>query len=273
MGIRADLLAYDATVNTNVTVKVAVNSIDPVDVGNIGTDLSATIVDVLERSNQETITSGTAAPLDASGADGDRYFQNTGSVTYEWRKTGGTWVNNATISLGVTFPDGPLTNLRTSISAMIVTVTAGSWAISNVIYQKATQTQFTLSASDLNFTRYDLIYANSSNQVLILTGIAASTPVVPTLPANSVQVDVAVIPSSSSGVAAYLQSGAVSGSANIVTVTGTTDASGNFDASALGTARLISVYEGDVLTRPEYNKSTKLLSAMNPSTAITAYFL
>lgn len=271
MGIRDELLAYDATVLANVTTKVAVDSIDPVDVGDIGTDLSAAIVDVLERSNQEAISSGSAAPLDVNGADGDRYFQNTGSVTYEWRKTAGVWVNNATISLGVTFPDGPLTNLRTSIAAMVVTVTSGSWAISNVIYQKATQTQFTLSAADLNFTRYDLIYADTSNQVLILEGTAASTPVVPTLPANCVQVDVAVIPSSSSGVAAYLQSGAANSA--VITIADTTDASGTFDCSATGTARLIAVYEGDTLVRPEFDKSTLILSAMNPSTSFTAYFI
>lgn len=53
--------------------------------------------------------------------------------------------------------------------------------------------------------------------------------------------------------------------------TGTTDASGNITATT-GTNELVSVYEGNVLVRPEYNKSTKVLSALNPLTAITAYF-
>lgn len=98
MGVVDDLLAYDATVNTNVTSKTAINSIDPVDVGNVGTDLSATISPYMVKINQEGISSGTAAPLDINGSDGDRYYQNTGSTTIEWRKEGATWVNKATIT-------------------------------------------------------------------------------------------------------------------------------------------------------------------------------
>lgn len=98
MGVVDDLLAYNATVNTNVTVKTAINSIDPVDVGNIGTDLSETISPYMALINQEGISSGSAAPLDINGSDGDRYYQNTGSTTIEWRKEGATWVNKATIT-------------------------------------------------------------------------------------------------------------------------------------------------------------------------------
>lgn len=72
---------------------------------------------------------------------------------------------------------------------------------------------------------------------------------------------------------AWVASGSFTIDVGGVTLTGTTDTSGNYDASATGTAKLIAVYEGNVLVRPEYNKSTKLLSAMNPSTAFTAYFI
>lgn len=98
MGVVDDLLAYDATVLANVTTKVAVDSIDPVDVGNIGTDLSQTISPYMAAINQEGISSGSAAPLDINGSDGDRYYQNTGATTIEWRKEGATWVNKATIT-------------------------------------------------------------------------------------------------------------------------------------------------------------------------------
>ena len=56
-----------------------------------------------------------------------------------------------------------------------------------------------------------------------------------------------------------------------ITFTGDTDASGNITATT-GTSKLIAVYEGDVLVRPEYNKSTKVLSGLNPEVTITAYF-
>lgn len=98
MGVVDDLLAYDATVLTNVTTKTGINSTDPVDVGNIGTDLSATISPYMAKINQEGISSGSAVPLDINGADGDRYYQNSGSTTTEWRKEGAVWVNKATIT-------------------------------------------------------------------------------------------------------------------------------------------------------------------------------
>lgn len=98
MGVVDDLLAYDATVLANVTTKVAVDSIDPVDVGNIGTDLSQTISPYMAAINQEGISSGTAAPLDINGSDGDRYYQNTADETIEWRKEGATWIEKATIT-------------------------------------------------------------------------------------------------------------------------------------------------------------------------------
>jgi hypothetical protein len=98
MGVVDDLLAYDATVLANVTVKTAINSIDPVVVGNIGTDLSATISPYMATINQEGISSGNSVPLDINGADGDRYYYNSGSTTTEYRKEGAVWVSKATIS-------------------------------------------------------------------------------------------------------------------------------------------------------------------------------
>jgi hypothetical protein len=58
----------------------------------------------------------------------------------------------------------------------------------------------------------------------------------------------------------------------VIEFTGTTDVNGEITATT-GTARLIAVYEGDNLVQPGYNKSTKLLSFLNPSTLITAYFI
>lgn len=57
-----------------------------------------------------------------------------------------------------------------------------------------------------------------------------------------------------------------------ITFTGETDTNGQITATT-GTDRLIAVYEGDNLVRPEYNRSTKVLSGLNQETIITAYFI
>ena len=57
-------------------------------------------------------------------------------------------------------------------------------------------------------------------------------------------------------------------------VTGTSSGSGTLDTTSIGgTPRLVAVYEGNTLIRPEFDKSTLILSGMNPGVSITAYFL
>lgn len=214
MAIRDLLEAYKQTVMNNVTEKTDVNSIDPVDVGDIGTDLADTIVDVLERINQEGISYGTGTPLNANGQDGDRYYQNTGSVVNEFRKTNGIWNLVAVLDVGVEFPDGPLINLRASITDSIVTVSRGAWVINNVIYNKTTQTQLTVDPADLNFLRYDLVYATNTGNILLLKGTASTNPSIPDVPANSCYVDVVVVPASSTGNDPYMLSIGDGGLAN-----------------------------------------------------------
>lgn len=209
MSIITDVAAFKAATDTNITTKDQPNTIPPVVVG----ESFKSLADLLKTYYGQVfnVLTGTTVPGNASGADSDLYFRDNNPITV-YQKFAGAWVLKATLNLGILFPDGPLIGLLTRIAGMVVTVTAGGWTIDNVIYRKATQTQFTLAAANANFGRYDLIYADKNDAVLILAGTAASTPVIPTVPASCIMIDVAFIPASSTGSPAYLLYGTNSNS-------------------------------------------------------------
>lgn len=206
MGLTEDIIAYIAQVNASVTTKTAPGSVDTVDVGEVGTALAELVQPYLERINEFGILSNTAVPNDADGEDQDLYYRGGLNSIEIYRKVAGAWVLQATIAIGFTIPDGPLT-IRTTIDGDIVTATKGSWAKGNVVYNKLTQTQFTLATADANYLRYDAIIGNIYNNVLIYTGDPSSSPVYPDVPSDGVLIDYVVIPSIASGNAPYLMYG------------------------------------------------------------------
>lgn len=186
------LIAYKAQVNVDVAQQVDANTIDPDTVANIGIDLANILQDELPKQNRFVIGSGTASP--SGGADTDLYFKALSNAIEVYRNIEGTWTLLATIPLDIALPDGILVGLRTSITGSLVTVYPGAWAINNAKYEKYTQTQFTLAASHASFDRWDLIYADANDDILIITGTPTLVPVEPTLPADCVIVDYAYIP-------------------------------------------------------------------------------
>jgi hypothetical protein len=63
------------------------------------------------------------------------------------------------------------------------------WRFNQVLYQKTTITPFTIAPAAVGFTRIDLIYGNTSTQVLLVSGTEVEDPtpaVPPSVPANSV---------------------------------------------------------------------------------------
>jgi len=278
----AELAAYEASVNTNVTTKVTVDSISPVDVGDIGTDLADLFLPYLQAINAYGLTGGTAVPSDVDGEDLDQYVRINGSRFYIYRKVGGLWGTPLVdLAFGAIFPDGPLVNLRVAVDGFDVEVTPGGWVIDNVIYQKLTATTFTIPAADLNFFRYDLIYADESNQILYSNGTAASTPNFPTTPANCIVVDYIIVPSSSSGALPYSYYGA----AGVIPYSDkylafTSDSSGEYDFTTyLGgdplpaIPALKTLYAGNY-SQPmgDFNLSTRIMSGLQPSTAYTLVY-
>lgn len=273
----ADIAAYIVSAMTNVTTKVTINSISPVDVGDIGTDLADLLLPYLQIINNYGLTGGTTAPNDIDGQDLDQYIRINGTTFYVYRKVGGTWGTPLVqLTFGVTFPDGPLINLRVAVSGFDATVTPGGWVINNVIYQKLTQTAFVIPAADLNFDRYDLIYADTSGQVLYTAGVASSTPAFPTTPANTIVVDYIIVPSSSSGNLPYSYYGSAGGDpASSKLISGTSDVNGEYDASGdgIGEFPLFTIYDNNGLqAQYSYDNANKKIIYMPSSMAFTARF-
>jgi len=202
--VSSALNSYRTVVNADVSTQILPNSVDPATAGAIGTDLADTIEPFLEAINNNGLLGGAGLPSDLDGEDLDLYYRNVVNAIEIYRKVDGSWTPQISIPIGISIPDGVLTSLRTTIAGFLVTVAAGSWAISNVIYQKLTQTQFTLTDADLNYTRFDLIYANEDGEILKQDGIASISPAYPATPANCIVVDYAIVSASSSGNAPYL---------------------------------------------------------------------
>lgn len=194
--------AYIALVNQLVGSKVAENSIDPTDVASIGIELAELLSPILNTINDFAITGGTLPPDDVNGSDLDLYIQGGTSIIF-WRKRNGIWVQEAEVPLGIQIVDGNI-SLQASVNEQIVTVSAGSWGINNIVYSKATQTQMTLTAADLNFNRIDTIVADTTGAIYLLDGVASSNPNPTVLPTNSIVVDYVFIPASSSGDLPYI---------------------------------------------------------------------
>lgn len=219
MAVEDILLAYIQKVILNVSTQDEVDSIAPDTVGDIGIDLANILRQVLPGLGRFTITSGSVEPT--GGADTDLYFQSGLNQITVWRNFGGTWVSSAAIPTGLTsLVDGKLTGLRVALSNFIATVTDGSWIIDNALFSKATQTQFTLAPAHATLLRYDSIYANKANAILIVAGEPSATPVAPDLPVDTILVETITVPSVASGKAPFSDFSAVdiSGKADVVYV-------------------------------------------------------
>lgn len=201
----AAIIALNASINTRITEKDTVNSIDPVDVGGSITDFSDLLLPILNSINEFNILSGVIPPTDAQGADNDMFFEFGTSLKVYKRTNPASpfWVLKATGDLGVNIVDGNI-SVQSSVNQDVVTASSGNWGIDNTIYDKTTQTQYTVPAADLNFARIDGLFANTSGAVTYVTGVASSTPAEPATPSNSVKVNFIYVPSSSSGNLPYI---------------------------------------------------------------------
>lgn len=278
MNPSAEIAAYIIAVVAAITSKTGINTISPENVGDADTDFANLILPYLQwvADGGGEVTGGTAEPDDVDGADTDWYFRINAGRFYVYRKFSGSWMALVDLEIGYSFPDGPLINLRVAVSGSDATVTPGGWVINNVIYQKLTQTAFVIPAADLNFDRYDLIYADTNGDVLYQQGVASSTPAFPTTPANTIVVDYIIVPSSSSGALPYSYYGSAGGDpANSKLISGTSDVNGEFDLSGagLGEFPLFTIYDDNGLqAQYSYDNANKKIIYMPPSTAFTARF-
>ncbi|SMC45678.1 hypothetical protein [Pedobacter africanus] len=202
MNYQQQIDAYKKLVIQAVASKVSEDSIDPGDVASIGLQIADMLLPIINTINDFGITGGTLPPNNVNGIDLDLYIQGGTSLVF-WRKRSGIWVAEASVELGIQIVDGNIT-LQASVNEQVVTVSAGSWGINNIIYSKATQTQLNLTAADLNFNRIDTIVADATGAIYLLNGVASSNPNPAALPANSIVVAYVYIPSSSSGDLPYI---------------------------------------------------------------------
>lgn len=279
MNPSAEISAYKITVVDNITSKTVVNSISPEDVGDANTDLADLILPYLQlvANGGGDITGGTDEPDDLVGSDGDIYYRINGFTFYVYRKESGTWVAKVNLTIGILLPDGPLINLRVAVNGLDAVVSPGGWVINNIIYSKGTSTGFTIPTPDLNFYRYDLIYANTSGNILYLAGTASSTPNFPATPANSIVVDYIIVPSLASGEQpySYYGNGGFSGGTQTILVSDTSDVNGEYDLSGVITTEfpLFTIYDENGLQASyQYDNANKKIIFMPPSTNFTARF-
>jgi len=186
------LITYIDQVTTEVSQETTPDSLDPNKIGDIGTDLANILKDFLPAQNRFNISAGTDFPT--GGEDTDLYYRYISGGIQILRNIVGVWTLLATIPFGFLIPDGILVGLRVSVITTTATVTPGAWVIDNVKYSKDTQTEFTLAAKDPSFDRWDLIYADENNDILIETGIATLVPVKPDIPADCILVDYVYVP-------------------------------------------------------------------------------
>lgn len=205
-GYQPVLTNYIQGVNNDVVGKIDVNSVDTADVGNVGINLGNILTPFIGAINNFVFYTGTANPDSTLGIENDVYAQTNGGTSLVlWRKNTTSWVVQSTIPLGISYQDGIIIGLRTQIDldTRSVSVSSGNWAINNIIYSKGTPTFITYNVPETGSNRIDTIYANTSNQILYLAGAPSATPVKPTLPADTIEVDSIYVPASGTG-SAYL---------------------------------------------------------------------
>lgn len=199
--MRASFVNYLAAMRPAISEKTDPDTISPEDVGETG------LADLVEILDSEivvpNISGGGPTPVASFGNSGDFYLQS-GNPVIVWQKISGTWTNKGTLEMGVTFPDGNF-SVKTSLDAGVVTATPGYWFISNNQYIKTTQTQFNISSAHATLETQDLVYADTNDEILFTEGTPGMGQ--PTLPANCVLIDVAIIPSVASGDDPYLSLG------------------------------------------------------------------
>lgn len=191
MAIRDLLLNYINQVTTVVIQETQINSLDPDKIGSIGTDLAEILLGFLPTLSSAQINGGTALPN--GGADGDLYFRSNGGNVTIYRNVDGTWGPLGSFPIGFTLADGKMVGLNVYIKDNIVTVTAGQWVVNGSPYDKAVQTQFNIPTAHNTLQRQDLIYAGAADDAI---GYVIGTPGMgqPNTPANSIIVDVIIVP-------------------------------------------------------------------------------
>lgn len=204
--------AANSSIDSKVTNKTETDSISPVDAGSAIKDSTSAALTATNLLAGATFLTGTIPPTSGIGNDLDYYLQGGTAITI-YKKVSGTWVTLGTTPLGITIVDGNI-SVWTIVTGDTIRAYAGQWALGNVIYQKATQTEFTIDVADPTLDRIDAVFGDNSNNVTYLAGTPMNTPAPPNTPANSVVLSYVYVPSIASGLSPYISDDSGQGQSN-----------------------------------------------------------
>jgi hypothetical protein len=91
------------------------------------------------------------------------------------------------------YVDSILSGLTLTVVGSNVTVAPGTWRIHNIRYATTSTTTLPLDSQDGTLSRFDAIYADTTNAIHILSGTLSSNPDVPNIPSNTVLVGTVLI--------------------------------------------------------------------------------
>jgi hypothetical protein len=137
-------------------------------------------------ANGATGATGATGPGVVAGGVAGQVLSKIDATDYNTQ-----WINPP--ATGAPAADGILTGLALTVTSSILSVAAGSWRIGGVVYQTTIATNITLATADPVNNRIDLIYANTSNAILVLEGSPSANPVKPSLPSSCVEVGFALV--------------------------------------------------------------------------------
>jgi hypothetical protein len=140
-----------------------------------------------------TGATGTAGQGLAAGGTTGQVLSKHSNTDYDT-----SWIDPP--ATGAAAPDGIITGLVLTISGLAASVTAGQWRIAGTVYHTTSTSSLTLGTADPTNNRIDLIYADNTNTVSVVTGTASPNPVKPTLPAHSIEIGFALVTPSGSSV-------------------------------------------------------------------------
>lgn len=127
---------------------------------------------------------------------GNGYFDN---LSLAGEDVAGT-LSDMDLALAESTGYGIVSGCEPTISGLTVTVGAGIVHLANGTRKEISATNITLDAADASNPRIDLVYITSTGTVAKVTGTAAASPVVPTLPSGGISVcNVAIAAGASTG--------------------------------------------------------------------------
>lgn len=90
-------------------------------------------------------------------------------------------------------PDSIVSGLGLTLVSTNVVVASGSWRIHNLIYSKGTSTTLAVDAQDATLSRFDAVYATTTNTIGVVSGTLSASPDIPSIPGGTLLIGTILI--------------------------------------------------------------------------------